>query len=77
MPNTNKRGRLIRKKREAMELTRQELAANAECSIPTIQRIECSEHECGSAAVLARIAAELDLDLDDVITSARPARRVP
>jgi DNA-binding XRE family transcriptional regulator len=61
-------GHPVRVWREYRGLTQQQLAAAAGISVPYLSQIEAGKRQ-GSAEVLAAIAQELGLSLDDVVGS--------
>lgn len=59
-------GHQVRRAREAAEISREHLARQVDTSLATITRLEREDH-LPHVRTLARIAAVLDLSLDDLL----------
>lgn len=64
-----RRGERVRCQREALHLTREQLALRAQTSTSTIARLELND-QLPRAATLAAIAAVLDMSLDQLLGAA-------
>jgi XRE family transcriptional regulator, fatty acid utilization regulator len=62
-------GELVRDRREAVDLTRKELARRVGTSTSTIARLELSDH-APRVRTLTAIAAALDIPLSDLMAAA-------
>lgn len=60
-------GTTVRSRREAVGLTREQLALKANTSTSTVERLE-RQDRIPNALAAARIASALDLSLDDLLS---------
>jgi transcriptional regulator with XRE-family HTH domain len=66
-------GELIRRTREAKDLSQAEVAKNAGISQSLLSRLERGERPNATASTLMGLAAVLDLSLDDLVTKPEAA----
>lgn len=67
-------GGRVRARREAMNLSQEDLARRVGCTVGHIGKIECGDTN-GSVAMLARLAMELSVSTDWLIRGTKPATK--